>query len=64
MSNSIELARKTYEKAMDWYKDSRSKAKILLGVFGTFAGILYVVLYRKPEEVKNIIGRFKSMEIS
>ena len=55
MSNAVDLTRKIYDEAMGWYKSAENKAQILLGVLGTFTGIMTAIILGKPNETKEIL---------
>jgi hypothetical protein len=58
MSHVLEFTRHAYEEALGWYKSAESKAQILLGILGTFSGLISALILGNPVSVKEIIGRF------
>ena len=56
--NSLEYARRLYERIIDWYKNADSKAQIILTLNGAFIAFLAAAIFKAPDEIIKITVKF------
>ena len=59
LSDALEYARRVFEKVIDWYKNADSKAQIILTLDGTFLTFLTTSVFKNPDEISKVTGRFR-----
>jgi hypothetical protein len=59
LTDALDYARRVFDKVLDWYKNADSKAQIILTLDGIFLTFLTSSVFRSPNEISNVISRFK-----
>jgi hypothetical protein len=59
LTDALDYARRVFDKVLDWYKNADSKAQIILTLDGIFLTFLTSSVFRNPNEISNVISRFK-----
>jgi hypothetical protein len=57
-AGSVEYARRVYDSVYGWYSSAETKAQVILSIDGAFLALLTAGIFRKPEELRDIVGAF------